>query len=218
MNQIENAMNLATTMNNSNEKVIRTDPNKHYMCPYPACSYNTEKQCTPNNRVNAINNHIVRRHLTRVGTLYHINENGKYVCNRCNEVFAQKDGSHIARHLKNDGLLPEPICYLTERQEQRETVNNDIIQEIDERVEPQIQEQREQRDTVHELIQRIQQEVDELLEQQIQQEEDEQVQQQTQEQREIQRVNNREQDLLRIIYEQAKTVQMLTELLNQRGV
>jgi len=184
MSQIVNAMNIAVINNNNERETRRVDPNKHYKCPYPQCSHNTEGISKPYNRVHSMNNHIARIHLVRVGNWYNRNEEGKYVCNRCSRVFSQKDGHHISSHLKEDGTLPELTCYTVEPQRQQD-----------------IQEQQEERDVLHNNIQ----EQEENLEEE-----------QVQEEREIQQVNNREQDLLDIIHDQARTIQLLTQLLNTR--
>jgi hypothetical protein len=121
----------------------------------------------------------------------------KVTCNRCNKLFTQVNGSHVAFHLKQDRCFPEPTCFFINQDQEQEPVQEPPVEQ--EPVQEPLQEQEPY------VEQEPVQEQEEVVEVQQEQEEVQHVQQeQVAVAQEEEKLSNR--DLLMVIREQNKTI------------
>jgi hypothetical protein len=161
----------------------RVEANMHYRCSLPNCIFSTINVNAPSNRKQTITSHMARHLMnTRGGCVstWFTPVGDNVTCNRCNKLFKTVNGSHVAFHLTQDRRLPEPTCFF---------INQDQEQEASVEQEP-VQEQFVEEEVEEEVIVEVQ-EPEQVAEQEPAEEQ----------------LSNR--DLLMVIRDQNKTIQML---------
>ena len=150
---------MSAIMNNQNVSNIqpvqrgRDNADMHYRCSHPNCTFNTINVNTPSNRKQTIETHMARHILntrgTRVSSCF-TRTGDNVICNRCNKQFTKGSRSHLAVHMREDRLLPEPVRWSI-NQEQEAHVEQEPVQGQEEVVEVQ-QEQEEVQDVQQEQV------------------------------------------------------------------
>jgi hypothetical protein len=128
---------MSAIMNNQNVSNIqpvqrgRDNADMHYRCSHPNCTFNTINVNTPSNRKQTIETHMARHILntrgTRVSSCF-TRTGDNVICNRCNKQFTKGSRSHLAVHMREDRLLPEPVRWSI-NQDQEAHVEQEPVQE-----------------------------------------------------------------------------------------